>query len=188
MRRAKAAAIECLLALLLVGARPAGAQSVTPVAQFDLNRFAGTWYEIARLPFKRQKTCVGDDFVQIGLGDKPNRFQYVNACRLQSGDRDAWNANGRFEKKKVVDARMKISFLWPWYTKFWALAIGPEYEWALAGSPNHKNLWIFSREPKLDPGTLSQIEDRARGMGFAVDKLQITPQSGAQPGSGTRYH
>jgi apolipoprotein D and lipocalin family protein len=165
-----------LLALLLATARGATAQTVTALPTLDLNHFTGTWYEIARLPNKRQKECVSDGFTQIALSDKPNSFQLINACRTKAGDMDANNANGKVQNKKIADGRLKATFLWPFYEKYWVLALAPDDSWSLVGSPNHKTLWVFSKTKTLAPQTLAELKAKATAEGFPTAKLVMRPQ------------
>jgi apolipoprotein D and lipocalin family protein len=165
-----------LLCLLLTMTPRSGAQIVTALPKLDLNHFTGSWYEIARIPNKRQKECVSDAFTQIALADKPNRFQLVNACRTKTGDMDANNGNGKTQDKKIADGRLKVTFLWPFYQKFWVLALDPNEEWALVGSPNRKTLWIFSKTRTMAPETLTSIEAQATAQGFPTAKLVMTEQ------------
>jgi apolipoprotein D and lipocalin family protein len=82
------------------------------------------------------------------------------------------------DKKNPSDGRLKVMKLWPFTTKYWVLALGPDYGWSLVGSPNHKSLWIYSKSPTLAPDVLAQIEAQAAAEGYPVAKLVLTPQSG----------
>lgn len=163
-----------LLCLLLTMARMSSGQAVRPVPKLDLNQFTGAWYIVSRLPNKREKECVSDSFVEITLADKPNRFQLVNACRVKTGEMEANNASGKQDKSG--DGRLKASYLWPFSTKYWVLALGPESAWALVGSSSHKNLWVFSRTTSLPPEMLSEIKAQAVAQGFDTSKLVSQPQ------------
>jgi apolipoprotein D and lipocalin family protein len=165
-----------LLCLLLAAPQVSRAQTVSAVPTLDMNHFTGTWYEIARYPNKRQKECVKDTFTQIALADKPNQFQLVNACRTKTGDMDANDGTGKTHNKKSTDGRLKVSFLWPFYAQYWVLALGPNDEWALVGSPNHKTLWIFSKTRTMSPEVLTAIEAKAASEGFPTTKLVMTHQ------------
>jgi apolipoprotein D and lipocalin family protein len=170
--------MACLMmaCVLLVGAREVRGQSVTAVPQFDLNRFTGTWYEMARLPNGREKECVSDVFELIALGDKPHTFQVVLSCMTKGGYTDARNANGKPQDKKSPDGRLKVSYLWPFSSKYWVLALGPKYEWALVGNPNHKELWLLSRTKTMMPEVLAEVEAKAAAEGFPVGKMVVVRQ------------
>lgn len=158
-----------LLCLLMAVAPVSFGQAATPIPKLDLNRFTGTWYEIARYPNKREKHCIGDVFVEIALADKANRFQFIRSCAIKNDDREAINGNGRQDKSG--DGKLKVSFLWPFSDKYWVLALSPNGEWALVGSPNHKNLWILSRTKTIGSEMLTEVEAKATAQGFSSAKL-----------------
>jgi apolipoprotein D and lipocalin family protein len=161
----------CLLsiAMFLPISRPASAQAVTAVPKLDLNRYIGTWYEMARYPIKREKECTGDEMMLYALGDKPNSFLLVTSCAIKADNSDSWNAKGK--QDKAGDGQLNTRSFWPFSTKYWVLATGPAYEWALVGSPNRKSLWILSRTPTLKTGALAEIEAKATAQGFNTANL-----------------
>jgi apolipoprotein D and lipocalin family protein len=163
------------LGLLLATTSVAEAQSGSAVPQLDLDRLMGTWYEIARLPTKAEKHCVSDAMVLYAVGDKPHQFQVVNSCQIKNGSTDPRNATGKVADK-LGGGRLKISYLFPFSSKYWVLAMGPEYEWALIGSPNHKTLWVLSRMSSMKPELLAEIEAKAAAQGFNTSKLVMVEQ------------
>ncbi len=173
----RTAAIALWAASLLIALGPGlSAQSVTPVPKLDLDRFTGTWYEIARFPIKREKSCVGDVFEVIAAGNKPNQLLLVNSCKTKGGYPGI--RNGYFKASdKSGDGKLKLIYTWPFSTGYWVLALGPDYDWALVGSPNHKHLWVLSRSPALQPDVLAAIEARAAAEGFPSASLALTPQT-----------
>jgi len=169
------AALACLL---LASSQCVSAQTPTPVAQLDDNQMKGTWYEIARLPNKREKSCVGDAFQLGARGDKPHTLEWVDSCKTKSAYVNVHNATAKpQDKKHPTDGRLKVTTLWPFTAKYWVLAVGPNYEWSMVGNPNHKSLWIYSKSPTLAPEVLTQIESQATADGYSVSKLVLTPQT-----------
>lgn len=156
--------------LLLAAGQPLHAQAVTPVPQLDQDRFTGTWYEVARYPNKREKNCVTHVVQLIALGDKSHQFQFVSTCTDKKGFEDARNATGR---SKSANGALNITTIWPFSRKYWVLALGPSYEWALVGSPNHKDLWILSKTATLEPAVLADIKTKAAAQGFTPDRLMM---------------
>jgi apolipoprotein D and lipocalin family protein len=157
-----------LLSFLLVAPR-VRAQAATAVPSLDLNRTMGTWYEIARYPIKRQKHCIGGGMVLYALGDKRKSFQVVTTCQLKDNNADSWNNKGKMDA--AGDGALKLSGLWPFTTKYWILAIAPDYSWALVGNPNHKSLWVLAKSPTLSPSLFSEIEAKAAAQGFNTSRL-----------------
>ncbi len=167
-----------LAALLLACTQLVRAQTPVAVSHLDDSQMKGTWYEIARLPNKREKTCIGDAFQLDARGDKPHTLQWVNSCRTKSAYVNVYDATAKpQDKKNPTDGRLKVTTLWPFTAKYWVLGLGPNDEWSLVGSPNHKNLWIYSRSQMLAPAVLTQIESQAAAAGYPVAKLVLTPQS-----------
>ncbi len=165
-----------LLAVMILLACKAESQAVTAVPGLDMNRFVGTWYEIARLPNKGEKHCVSNAIVLYALGEKPNRFSVVNSCKTKDGAVDVRNGNGKAQDKSG-DGKMKVTYTWPFSVKEWVLAVGTDNAWVLIGSPNHKLLWVLGKTAKMAPEVLGEIRAKAASEGFDVTKLTMTPQS-----------
>jgi apolipoprotein D and lipocalin family protein len=163
------------LALLLAGL--AQAQTVTAVPKLDLGRFSSTWYEIARYPTKAEKKCVRDGLQLFASGEKAGRLEQVNSCVYKNGFANVQNINLRLKDKRVPDGRLETSFLFLFHRKQWVLALGDDYQWALLGSPNHKQLWVLSATPAMDPAVLAGVKARAAAEGFDPAKLVMVPQT-----------
>lgn len=177
MRRWGASAVV-LAGMMISGAQAARAQTVTPVPKLDLNRYTGVWYEITRFPPKAEKKCLNDGMVLYALGEKPGHLQMSTTCQLENGSPDSWGNTGKMDK--AGDGRLKLGRFWPFTHKYWVLAAGTGYEWALVGTPNHKSLWVLSRTRTLSSDVLSSIEAQARAQGFNTDKLVPMPQQGEE--------
>jgi len=145
------------------------AQGVTAVPKLDLASYMGSYYEIARLPNKLEKKCFSDVMVLYALGNHKRAFQIGTSCQLKDGTPDEYDNTGK--QDKALDGKLKLSRLIFLSTPYWVLATGPNYDWALVGSPNHKSLWILSRSAKLDPETLTEIKSKATAEGFDLSKL-----------------
>ena len=152
---------------------PILAQTVTALPQFDLKLLTGTWYEVAYLPTKAQKKCIGTPLALYALGDKPLRVQVVNSCPAANGASEVRNANAKVEKKGP-DSKLKVTYTWPFSTRQWVLAKGPDTDWLLIGSPNHKNLSLLTRTATVTPEILADARARATAQGFDTAKL-LTP-------------
>lgn len=162
-----------LIGWVLSAVLAAPAETAAAVPKLDLNRYMGTWYEIARYPVKIEKHCVDNGTVLYALGNKDRTFQVGMFCRMKGHVPNEWDANGKMDK--AGDGKLKITHIWPFSKKYWVLALGPSYEWALVGSPNHKSLWVLSRTPAMDPAVLSSIEATAAAQGFDATKLSTVP-------------
>ena len=168
-----------LLALLCLSALASSPQAAEPaplptVAAVDLQRYAGAWYEIALLPNRFQKQCVADTQARYRLDG--NRVEVINRCRTANGevDRTAGHA-------KTVDgsgnAKLRVTFFWPFYGNYWVLNLDEDYRHVLIGEPSRKYAWVLSRTPQMDEAQLQKLLDRAAELGFNKQAFQRTPQT-----------
>ena len=163
--------------LLLIGlAGMARAQlPLETVERVDIDRYLGTWFEIASYPAWFAKNCTGVT-AEYSLRED-DRLQVVNRCYKGSLDGKLKEARGR---AKVVDqdtnAKLKVSFFGPFWGDYWVIDLDSEYRWAVVGEPKRKYLWILSRTPTLDQETLEGILSRLPAMSYDPDRLQWTPQ------------
>ena len=152
-------------------------QPVTPVDTVDLARYAGRWYEIARLPNSFQSKCTGETTADYELLSN-GQFRVVNQCRQADGtlkraegrarlaDRD-----GPTSKLKVRFAPAFLSFLPMVWGNYWILDLTPDYSAVLVGDPSRKYLWILARAPTLPDTTYQRLLATASRQGFDVSRL-----------------
>jgi apolipoprotein D and lipocalin family protein len=78
-------------------------------------------------------------------------------------------------KAKIVDkttnARLKVSFFWPFYGDYWILELGDQYEYSVVGEPGRKYLWILSRSPQMDEKLYQTLLGKIAAQGFDTSKL-----------------
>ena len=145
------------------------------VEQVDLDRYLGTWYEIASYPAWFAKNCTGVTAEYSRRED--GKIQVINRCYKGSLEGKLKETRGR---AKVADpttnAKLKVSFFGPFWGDYWILDLDPEYQWVVVGEPKRKYLWILSRTPALDEDTLDGILARLPARGYDTDRLQWTPQ------------
>lgn len=174
----------CALPVL---AQPAPEASPLPnqaIAAVDLQRYAGHWYEIAHLPMFYQRKCVSDTTAHY-TPQADGMMAVRNRCRTEDGsflqvDGEARGVDGSTSRLEVRFAPGWMSWLPMVWGDYWVIALDPDYQWAMVGSPDNKYLWILSRSDQLDAGVRNRLLDQARRMGYAVDKVQITPQRSQQ--------
>ena len=139
------------------------------VPHVDLNRYVGRWYEIARLPNRFEKKCAGSVTATYSLRTD-GKIEVVNRCRKSSGSYTT--ATG---KAKIVDkttnAKLKVTFFWPFYGDYWILDLGDNYEYAVVGAPNRKYLWILSRNRQMDESLYRQLLAKMAAQGFKTEQM-----------------
>ena len=166
--------IAATLALATTRHAAAEPAPLPTVAGVDLARYAGAWYEIALLPNRFQKQCVADTQARYRLdGD---RVEVLNRCRQADGRVD--DTKGR---AKVVEgsgnAKLRVTFFWPFYGDYWVLALDPDYRHVLVGAPSRQYAWVLSRTPQMDEAALQALLDRAAELGFNKAAFRRTPQT-----------
>lgn len=160
--------------LLLV--RDARADKPPEVAeQVDLERYLGTWYEIASFPAFFQRNCHGTTATYRAKGD--GTIEVINRCRKKSLDGRLAEARG---KAWVVDeqtnAKLKVQFFWPFRGDYWILEVGDDYDYAIVGSPDRDYAWILSREPTMSDERYAAARETLADQGYDPDLLVRTEQ------------
>lgn len=150
---------------------------LTTVPSVELNRYLGRWYEIARYPNSFQKKCMGDTTATYTLRDD-GRIQVLNQCRKADGKMDDAKGKAKIADKKT-NAKLKVTFFWPFSGDYWVIGLDPEYRWAVVGEPSRKYLWILSRTAKMNEEDYAEAVRVIREKGYDLSRLMKTPQSGS---------
>ena len=146
------------------------------VASVDLSRYAGTWYEIARLPMWFQRHCVDS---KATYSSRPDGAVGVrNECVTDTGGLEQAEGGATVVDTKT-NARLTVVFD-NWFARlfgssregnYWILDLDPEYRTAMVGTPDRRFLWILSRTPQLDEATYGRLVERAQQLGYPVSDL-----------------
>jgi apolipoprotein D and lipocalin family protein len=173
-----AAGLLMLLAALVVKAEKK--EPLRVVSSVDLARYAGRWYEVARLPNRFEEKCAGDVTAEYRLV-KTDRIKVVNRCRKVDGGTTGAEGAARLKDRKGPNSRLKVRFA-PSFLSFlpfvWGdyqiMELAPDYSHALVGDPSRKYLWVLSRTPQMDEQTYRRLVESARAQGFDVSRLILT--------------
>ena len=159
--------------LLLAGCRSAQSTEMIPAVRgFQLDRYLGTWYEIARYDHRVERG-VEQARAEYTL-EAPDRIRVVNSGVDADGKRR--EAVGKAHPGKRP-GQLRVSFFWIFYADYNVLALDPDYRWALVGSRSPKYLWILSRTPSLPRPELEEILRRAAARGYDTTRLLYVPQN-----------
>ena len=143
------------------------------VATVDVPRYAGAWYEIALIPNRFQRQCVSDTQARYRVDGE--RLEVINRCRTATGEVD--RAKGH---AKIVEgsgnAKLRVTFFWPFYGDYWILDLDPDYRYVLVGEKSREYGWILARQPQIEPAQLERLLARAGELGFDRSKFRRTPQ------------
>ncbi len=144
-------------------------ENIKPVSDFELDRYLGKWYEIARLPHSFEEG-LSNVTAQYRLR-KDGGVDVLN--RGYSEEEQAWDeAEGKayFVSDENI-GHLKVSFFGPFYASYVVIEVDEDYRYAMVTGPDRDYLWLLSRTPELDEKIMSKLVDKAKSLGYAVDEL-----------------
>jgi len=163
-------------ALLLIAVLGLSACSTTPpdgitaVTPFDVNRYQGKWYEIARMDHSFEK----------GLSDVSAHYQIQADGSVKVINRGFSKSKGKWSEAvgralftgDPQRASLKVSFFGPFYGGYHVVALDQQdYRWALVVGPDRDYVWILARDKQLPAAVREQLLAKARQLGIAVEAL-----------------
>ena len=158
---------------------------LTTAPSVDLQRYIGTWYEIARLPEKHEKDCASDVTATYEL-TIDGGLRIINRCRRR--DASVKRAIGRAE---VVDAdtnaKLRVSFapqlldMLPFvWSDYYIIDVASDYSTAVVGTPDRSHLWLLARDPTVSEEVRSSFIAKALGQGFDTSQLVYVRHRGLE--------
>jgi apolipoprotein D and lipocalin family protein len=145
------------------------------VPRVDIQRYLGTWYEIATIPQRFQRGCVGVTAHYSLM--KNGNIKVVNTCRKETLDGKVRSVRGKaWVVDKTTNAKLKVRFFWPFSGAYWIIELDEDYQWAVVGHPNRNYLWILSRTPRMDPSLYDGLIRRIAAKGYDVGRIKKTLQ------------
>jgi len=171
-----------LFALLAVGMASCGPEtSLVPVSELEVKRYLGTWYDVASFPqtFQEGCHCTTATYELRNDGD----ISVLNRCRKDAVDGEKSEATARaYIPDPAEPGKLKVEFFWPFAADYWVVDLGDEaaepYSHAVVSEPGQQYLWILSRTSAMDQQVYDAILERLGDVGFALDRLDKTPQQG----------
>ena len=143
---------------------------LSTVSPVNLEKYSGTWYEIARLHnrFEKGLECVTATYTLRDEG----RIEVVNKG-IKTGELNkiskikgvAWVPDKRFP------GRLKVRFFWPFSGKYYILDLDKNYRYALVGEPSRRYLWVLSKDKHLDSNIYMLLLEKADKMGFNTSRV-----------------
>jgi apolipoprotein D and lipocalin family protein len=139
------------------------------VAVLDIEKYAGTWHEIARLPnrFERGLTCVTAEYSLKENGKIRVKNKGFNADKNQwkEATGTAWIPDSQFP------GQLRVRFFWPFAGDYYVIYVDEAYRLALVGDPARDYLWILSKDPNPEKERYDELVSLAKKLGFATENL-----------------
>lgn len=169
MRTSRAGCYSLLILLTLLMGCTSIPKGITPVDNFEVDKYLGTWYEIARLDhrFERGLSKVSAEYSLLSNGD----IQVLNSgFSEEKQEMNTAEGKARF----VGDSskgHLKVSFFGPFFGSYVVFELDDNYEYAFVSGYNRKYLWLLSRTTTPDQEVIELFNSRAESLGFNIDEL-----------------
>ncbi|KAA0914135.1 lipocalin family protein [Psychrobacter sp. ANT_WB68] len=154
----------------------------TTVDSVDLKKYAGTWYEIGRLPMYFQRNCASDVTANYVEKTDGSGIKVINQCKAQDGSDII--AEGLAKPADTTGSKLKVTFLPSWIrwlpvgrADYWVLARDADYKTALVGTPDKDYLWLLARSPNVSQETYAKYRQIAQQQGYDLKEFKLTPQT-----------
>tara|TARA_R110001592_G_scaffold281529_1_gene549067 strand:- start:304 stop:777 length:474 start_codon:yes stop_codon:yes gene_type:complete len=145
------------------------------VKNFDIDRYAGTWYELYRLdhPFERGLSHVTATYTRQEDGS----VKVENEGMKGDGSMSFIEGRAEFQGDTSVGS-LKVSFFGPFFSGYHIIALDEEnYDYAMIAGGNFNYLWILSRTPQLDEAIVDRLLMQAEESGYVLDELIMVDQT-----------
>lgn len=137
----------------------------------ELDRYTGTWYEIARYENRFEIGCVG---ATANYTVEDDHIAVTNSCYDQTGKMSAQAHGKAYTVENSQNTKLRVSFFWPFYGDYWVIKLSDNYRYSVVGEPTRKYLWILSRTPVLNDADRSEILSELPKFGYDANKLYWT--------------
>lgn len=171
--------LTLILLFIMLFSNVKSQKNITVVPDVDLNRYTGTWYEIARKPFyfESKLKCITATYTLREDG----RITVLNKGHYISDPSKVNTAKGvAVIPDKKVPSKLKVQFFWPFKGDYWIMELDKDYKYVLIGEPSYKYLWILARDKKLDEATLKTLYQKATDAGYDLSDLIMTEHNCSQ--------
>jgi apolipoprotein D and lipocalin family protein len=161
-------------------------QALIPVASIDIERYQGTWHQLALYPNRFQKSCVSNTRATYSLmGD--GHVRVINQCRNTEGKEvqvigqaRAANATNSLASNTttISPPKLQVRFAPQWlawlpmvWGDYWVIQLAPDYRYAVVGEPRRELLWVLARDTQLSADDWGLIEKQLMQQGYDPGKL-----------------
>jgi apolipoprotein D and lipocalin family protein len=151
------------------------APDLRTVPYVDLSRYVGHWFVISEFPnmFEGRKIASSDTYEREPDGTLQVLFKFKSEL---DAPEEQWSGQG-WIVNSTTNADWKISFVWPFKSRYLVLELDPNYGWAVVSNGTGSLVWVLCRTPAIDEYTYKIVLDRLRGRNFDTSRLKLIPQA-----------
>lgn len=152
---------------------------IITVDSVDLNKYQGTWYEIAKIPNSFQDHCIKNTTANYQINGDGDII-VINRCIDEDGESDDAEGLARIVDKKT-NSKLEVSFvsLFGWHLfwgDYWILGLDKDYQYVCVGTPSRKYGWILSRTPKMSENNLEKCFQIFEKNGYNRSQFEFSIQ------------
>jgi apolipoprotein D and lipocalin family protein len=149
-------------------------KGIEPVQNFKLERYLGTWYEIARLDhkFERGLSHVSAEYTRRDDGG----VRVKNLGYSAAKDRWEETVGKAYFVADENTGHMKVTFQWPFYGSYVIFRLDDNYQYSYVTGNDRKTLWLLARTPSVDEKILQDFKNTAQREGFDLKSLRLVNQ------------
>lgn len=155
--------------ILLINSCSSIPEKAKPVENFDVNRYLGVWYEIARFDFRFEKD-LDNTSAQYQLDEDGNVMVLNSGYNFVKNKWTKADGLAKFRGNKDI-AALKVSFFGPFYAGYNVVALDEQYKYALIAGKNLDYLWILSRTKTIPEEIKTEYITIAQEIGYDTSKL-----------------
>ncbi|PID27011.1 MAG: lipocalin [Candidatus Cloacimonadota bacterium] len=141
-----------------------------PVDNFEIKKYLGKWYEIARIDNRFEKNLIKKTAI-YSLNDDGTIKVLNRGYNIVDKEWKEYERKAKFVQKRSL-GRLKVSFFGPFYRGYNIIDIDKKgYEWSIASGPNRDYLWILSRKPRINDNLLMELLLKVEDFGYKTEDL-----------------
>lgn len=142
----------------------------TVVKELDIEKYLGTWYEIARYDHSFERGLVGVTATYSMREDGKIKVENSGYKGTLSGKKSVAIGKAKIPNPEI-SSKLKVSFFLWFYADYFVLELDKDYKWAIIGSKSNKYLWILSRTPQLEDVLYNDLLEKIKKRGYDTSKL-----------------
>lgn len=162
-----------------------------PVENFDIDRYQGTWNQLALIPARFQKDCVANTTAEYSLLPD-GLLRVINSCDQSDGKRKSSEARARVNPDTQLASTLEVTFVkiikwvWSFAGDYWVIHISDKYDLAVVGHPEYEYGWILSKKDSLSTEEYQNIANIISNQGYDACQFILSETPGQKFDKDTR--